>query len=133
MNRSEAGRQRFVEGLLRRFGALALVPWPVYTEATLFLQQRGLTEHAVTLGRSLLRGDPTLVTPTTAEHATALDIVERYAGFGVDLPDAVCIAMSLSRGIPLLTWDFRHVRAVVVAGRTAELVVSEAEFRMFSA
>ena len=67
--------------------------------------------------------------PSGAEHSTALDIVERYAGFGVDLPDAVCIAMAMARRIPLLTWDFRHARAVVVNGRAVDLAVTEAEFR----
>ena len=128
MNVSEGGRHQFVASLLLELGPAAIVPWPVYVESMLWLHGRGFVHAAVRFARGVLTGEVTLATPTSFEHSTALDIVERYAGFGVDLPDAVCIAMAMARQVPLLTWDFRHARAVVVNGRSVQLAVTEAEF-----
>ena len=47
---------------------------------------------------------------------------------GVDLPDLVVMAMSNHRKAPILTWDFRHFRAVVLRrGHHWPLVVTEHE------
>lgn len=108
-------------------GAAGVVPWPVYAEAALLLTGRGMVLAAVRLGRSLQAGELTLAVPTEFEHAQGLAIVERYAGFGLDLPDAVSISMAVARRLPLLTWDFRHARAVVVSGRPIELMIDEHE------
>lgn len=113
--------------LFRQLGAAGIVPWPVYAEAALLLTGRGLALAAVRLGRSLQAGELTLAAPTGFEHAEALAIVERYAGFGLDLPDAVSISMAVARRLPLLTWDFRHARAVMLSGSAVELMVAEHE------
>jgi predicted nucleic acid-binding protein len=66
--------------------------------------------------------------PTHGEHARALDLVERYETLGVDLADAVVMAMGEARGALILTWDFRHFRATVPGRRrTWPLLVEEHE------
>ena len=127
LNVGEGARHRFALRFLIQLGAAGIVPWPVYAEAALLLTGRGLVLAAVRLGRSLHAGELTLAVPTEFEHAQALAIVERYAGFGLDLPDAVCISMAVARRLPLLTWDFRHARAVVLSGSAVELLVAEHE------
>ena len=97
------------------------------TVAALLLTGRGLVLAAVRLGRSLQAGELTLAAPTEFEHVQALAIVERYAGFGLDLPDAVSISMAVARHLPLLTWDFRHARVVMLSGSPVELMVAEHE------
>lgn len=58
-----------------------------------------------------------MITPSNAEHAHALDIVARYAKGGLDLVDALVMAMAARRRGLILTWNFRHFRAAVPARR----------------
>lgn len=128
MNRGERGRHVYAEALLKDIGRRLIVPWPVYTEADLFLRSRGLAEAANILGRSMIRGEHFLDWPSTSEHAAALGLLERYGDLGIDLPDAVVMSMADARGAKVITWDFRHFRAVVFhRGETIPLVVNESE------
>ena len=66
--------------------------------------------------------------PSDAELGMALDLAERYAGSGVDLPDLSVMAMAASRRAWVLTWDHRHFRSVVLRRRHHwDLLVEEAE------
>ena len=67
--------------------------------------------------------------PTSqVELALALGLGERYPDGGAELPDLVVMAMAESRRAPVLTWDFRHVRSVVLRkGHHWPLVVEEHE------
>ena len=128
MNRSERARHLYAEALLRDIGRRLIVPWPVYTEADLFLRSKGLGAAANTLGRALLRGEHVLDWPDRTELSAALVLLERYGDLGIDLPDAVVMAMADARDAKVVTWDFRHFRAVVFRrGETIPLVVNESE------
>ena len=66
--------------------------------------------------------------PTSAELASALDILERYGDSGIDLPDAVVMAMSNARGARAFTRGFLHFRPVVFRrGETIPLLVAESD------
>ena len=114
--------------LLRALGRRAIVPWPVYVELHLVLRARGHPNAGLVFGRALLDGIHDLDRPTHGEHARALDLIERYSTLGLDLPDAVVMAMGEARGALILTWDFRHFRATVPGRRRAwPLLVQEHE------
>jgi predicted nucleic acid-binding protein len=75
-----------------------------------------------------LDGEHRLDAPTEEELSLALDIADRYAESGVDLSDATVMAMAATRGALVLTWDFRHFRAVTLRrGRTWRLLVEEVD------
>jgi predicted nucleic acid-binding protein len=127
-NRAEGERHRFARDIFETHGSRIIVPWPVFTEVDLFLRSRGNPASALEFGRSLRRGDLTLASPSDAELAGALDLLERYRDLGIDLPDAAVMAMSDARRAWILTWDFRHFRAVVFRrGQTLPLLVHENE------
>ena len=127
-NRREGALHRLAIERLERQRSEVIVPWPVYTEVDLLLRGRGHTTAAANLGRSLLRGDFRLEAPTGAELDTALDLLERYGDIGLDLPDAVVMAMTDARKGQAFTWDFRHFRAVVLRrGEHVPLLVNESE------
>lgn len=124
---AEGERHQLAVTLLESFSGRAIVPWPVFTEADLYFRTRRERGTALRLGRSLLRGDFALTAPTSAELESALDLLERYSTLGIDLPDAVVMAMTMEREARAFTWDFRHFRAVVFGrGETIPLLVSEA-------
>jgi predicted nucleic acid-binding protein len=128
MNRSEGNRHRFAAELLARLGRQVIVPWPVLTEVDLLLRARGHADAALVFARSLHNGVHRLEAPTNEELATALGLGERYADSGVDLPDLTVMAMSRHRRAEILTWDFRHFRAVVLRrGHHWPLLVAEHE------
>ena len=104
------------------------MPWPVYVETHLVLGSRGHAAAALAVGRSLLEGVHALRAPTDAEHVHSLDLLERFSGVGVDLADAVVMAMAASRRALILTWDFRHFRATAPERRRPwPLLVQEHE------
>jgi predicted nucleic acid-binding protein len=116
-NRGEHRRYEFAVALLASLGRRVLVPWPVYVEGHLVLRARGHVDAAIVLGRALLDGTHLLDRPTDAEHTHALDLVARHAQGGLDLIDALVMAMAARRRGLILTWDFRHFRAAVPARR----------------
>ena len=89
----------------------------MYVEVHLVLCARRRADAAVVFGRALLAGTHSLDRPTDGEHARALDLVDRYGQSGLDLVDAIVMAMAATRGGLILTWDFRHFRAAVPARR----------------
>jgi len=114
--------------LLGRLARRILVPWPVYTEVDLLLRGRGHAAAAETFGRSLVDGVHVLSAPTDAELTAALDLGARYSDLDLDVPDLCVMAMSRRRRALVLTWDFRHFRAVSPArGRYWPLLVQEHE------
>ena len=116
-NRAERRRHEFAARLLAVLGRRVIVPWPVYVEVHLVLRARGHHAAAVVFGRALLEGTHNLDRPTDAEHAHALDLMEKYVTVGIDLADAAVMAMSAAREAAILTWDFRHFRASAPARR----------------
>lgn len=128
MNRAEGARHRFAAALLSRLGRQVIVPWPVLTEVDLLLRSRGHPAAALTFGAALRDGVHRLEATSQDELAAALRLGERYADSGADLPDLVVMAMAASRRAPILTWDFRHFRSVVLRkGHHWPLVVQEHE------
>jgi predicted nucleic acid-binding protein len=128
INRSEGARHRFAVELLERLARQVVVPWPVFAELDLFLRRRGHTEAATTFAASLRDGVHVLDTATGVELATAVSLAERYPTSGVDLPDLIVMAMSDARDAPILTWDFRHFRSVILRrGHHWPLLVEEHE------
>jgi predicted nucleic acid-binding protein len=128
INRGERRRHRFAAELLARLGRKVLVPWPVLVEVDLLLRARGYPQAALTFAHSLRAGVHRLETPTDAELELALDLGRRYLDSGADLPDLIVMAMSSSRRAPVLTWDYRHFRAVVLRkGHHWPLVVPESD------
>jgi len=114
--------------LLRASARQVVVPWPVYTEVDLLLRTRGHAKAATAFGAALLDGVHVLEHPTAEELAHAIAILERYADLGLDLPDAVVIAMAARRRAWAWTWDYRHFRVVVVEhGQGVPLLVAEDE------
>ncbi len=100
----------------------------MYVETSLLLHARGHRPAALALGRSLASGELGLATPTGPEHVAALDLIERFADQGIDLPDACVAAMAHRRGAPVLTWDFRHFRTIAFGrGQTLPLFVTESD------
>ena len=128
LNRGEGRRHRFASELLAQAGRRIIVPWPVFVEVDLLLRSRGHRQAANTFGRALADGIHRLETPSDTELAASLDLAERYADTDIDLPDLSVMAMAASRDAPILTWDFRHFRSVVMRrGYHWELVVEENE------
>lgn len=128
LNRGEGRRHRFAAELLAHAGRRVLVPWPVFVEVDLLLRSRGHRRAATAFGRALADGVHRLETPSDSELAASLDLAERYADSDVDLPDLSVMSMAASRNAPILTWDFRHFRSVVLhRGHHWELVVEENE------
>jgi predicted nucleic acid-binding protein len=126
INRGERQRHLFAAELLARLGRDLIVPWPVLVEVDLLLRARGYPEAAVAFAESLLAGIHRLVAPTTPEVELALKLAHRYMDSGADLPDLIVMAMASRRRARILTWDFRHFRAVVLRrGRHWPLVVEE--------
>ena len=83
---------------------------------------------ATALGLSLLGGELALATPTPDEHGSALTLLDRYSDGGLDLPDAIVMAMVEARGAVAFTWDFRHFRMVVLRRDTQiPLLLSESD------
>jgi len=116
-NRGEGRRHEFAAALPASLSRRVLVPWPVYVEVHLVLRARGHVDAAIVLGRALLEGTHLLDRPTDAEHGHALDLVARYAAGGLDLVDALVMAMAARRRGLIFTWDFRHFRTAVPARR----------------
>ncbi len=104
------------------------MPWPVYVEADLFLRGRGLSTRATAFGRELAEGELTLVDLDAPKLNRCLALLERYEDMGLDLPDAAVISVAIDADAEILTWDFRHFRAVVTSrGRGLPLLVSESQ------
>jgi predicted nucleic acid-binding protein len=128
INRGERRRHRFAAQLLARLGRQLVVPWPVLVEADLLLRTRGHAAAALVLAQSLHAGIHRLEAPTTDELALSLRLARRYLDAGVDLPDLTVMAMASRRRAEILTWDYRHFRAVVLRrGHHWPLVVAESE------
>ena len=128
INKGERRRHRFAAELLARLGREVIVPWPVMVEVDLLLRSRGFPHAAVVFGESMASGVHRLETPTVAEFELALKLGRRYRDSGADLPDLVVMAMAHHRRARILTWDFRHFRAVVLKrGHHWPLVVTESE------
>jgi predicted nucleic acid-binding protein len=89
----------------------------VYVEVHLVLKARGHLKAAVTFGQAILEGTHLLDRPTDGEHHRALEIMERFETAGVDLADAVVMAMAEAREALILTWDFRHFRGTAPGRR----------------
>ena len=128
INRGERRRHQFAVALLARLGRQVVVPWPVLVEVDLLLRSRGHAEASVVFAESLAAGVHLLESPTSAELALTLKLANRYLDSGADLPDLVVMAMASRRRARILTWDYRHFRAVVLRrGHHWPLVVEEDE------
>lgn len=128
INRGEGRRHRFATELVSVLGRDLLVPWPVFTELDLLLRARGHSHAAVVFAKALLDGVHRLETPSDVEPALAIDLALRYEDSGTDLPDLTVMAMAAQRSAPILTWDIRHFRSVVLRrGHHWDLVVRESE------
>jgi predicted nucleic acid-binding protein len=114
--------------LLSALAARVVVPWPVFTEVDLLLRARGHAKAATAFGAALSDGVHRVESPTGAELGQAVALLGRYQDLGLDLPDAVTIAMATGRKGLAWTWDYRHFRAVMVGrGRGVPLLVAEDE------
>jgi predicted nucleic acid-binding protein len=128
INRAERRRHLFAADLLARLGRDVIVPWPVLIEVDLLLRARGHAHAAITFAESLVAGVHRLETPTAGELELALKLAKRYPDSGADMPDLIVMAMASVRRASVLTWDFRHFRAVVLRrGHHWPLVVDESE------
>ena len=128
LNRGEGRRHRFASELLARSGRDVIVPWPVLVEVDLLLRSRGHANAAVIFARALHDGVHQLHAPNDAELNLVLDLAGRYADAGVDLPDLSVMAMAANRNAWVLTWDYRHFRAVVLGRHHHwDLLVEEGE------
>lgn len=128
INRGEGRRHRFAAELLARLGRKVVVPWPVLVEVDQLIRSRGYPQAAIAFAQCLLEGIHQLDTPTTGEVALALKLAQRYVDSGADLPDLIVMAMASQRRAQILTWDFRHFRAVVLKrGHHWPLLVDETE------
>ena len=128
VNSGERRRHRFAAELLGRLGRRVIVPWPVMVEVDLLLRSRGHPRAAVVFCESMAAGVHRLETPADADLKLALQLGRRYQDSGADLPDLSVMAMAYHRKASILTWDFRHFRAVVLRrGHHWPLVVSESE------
>ena len=128
VNRAERRAHLFAAELLARLGRDVIVPWPVLVEVDLLLRARGHGWAATTFAESLAAGVHRLETPTAEELALALKLAKRYPDSGADIPDLIVMAMASRRRASVLTWDFRHFRAVVLRrGHHWPLVVDEGE------
>jgi predicted nucleic acid-binding protein len=128
VNRAERRRHLFAAELLARLGRDVIVPWPVLVEVDLLLRARGYARAATAFAESLAAGVHRLEAPTAAELALALKLAKRYPESGADVPDLIVMAMASLREARVLTWDFRHFRAVVLRrGHHWPLLVEEAD------
>lgn len=128
LNRAERQRHRFAVELLTQLGRNVMVPWPVLVEVDLLMRSRGHENAALRFADSLFAGVHQLDAPTFQELELALRLARRYRGSGADLPDLSVMAMASVRKASILTWDFRHFRAVVLRrGHHWPLVVEEDE------
>ncbi len=128
INRGDRRRHQFAAELLARLGRDVVVPWPVLVEVDLLLRTRGHPRAAIAFAESLAAGVHRLESPTAPELELALKFGKRYVDTGVDLPDLIGMAMASHRQAQILTWDFRHFRAVVPKrGHHWPLIVEEAE------
>ena len=128
INRGERRRHHFAAELLARLGRNVVIPWPVLVEVDLLLRARGQPHAAITFAESLSSGVHRLDAPSAAELELALRLARRYEDSGADIPDLVVMAMAAQRRAQILTWDFRHFRAVVLKrGHHWGLLVQEAD------
>ncbi|MCC6381372.1 MAG: PIN domain-containing protein [Dehalococcoidia bacterium] len=128
LNRNEGPRYRFAADLLQLHADRVVVPWPIYAEVDLLLRRRGRTEAAALFGRTLQGGGLALEAPTFTELGSALDLLERQAAYNPSLADAVLAAMAEARNGLVLTWDFRHLRALLQRpGEPLPFLVHEGE------
>jgi predicted nucleic acid-binding protein len=128
INRGERDRHRFAAELLARLGRDVVIPWPVLVEVDLLLRARGHSSAATKFAESLAAGVHRLDCPTAAEFGLALKLAKRYSDSGADIPDLTVMAMASQRRAQILTWDFRHFRAVVLRrGHHWPLVVDEVD------
>lgn len=128
LNKGEKRRHLFAAELLARLGRKVIVPWPILVETDLLLRSRGYPSAAIAFGECLSTGVHQLEAPTGPELKFALKLGKRYLDSGADLPDLLVMAMAHCRKAQILTWDFRHFRAVVVKrGQSWPLLVSESE------
>ena len=126
MNRAEGNRHRLAATLLAELGRRVVVPWPVFVEVDLLLRSRGFPNAALAFGTALHNRVHRLVALSDAELQTTLMLGRRYSDTGVDLPDLTVMAMASTRDAPILTWDFRHFRTVVLhPDNYWELLVTE--------
>jgi hypothetical protein len=92
-------------------------------EVDLLLRARGHAPAAITFAESLAAG---MEAPTAGEFELSLKLAKRYPDSGADIPDLIVMAMASQRRASVLTWDFRHFRAVVLRrGHHWPLVVEE--------
>ena len=90
--------------------------------------RRRIPSAALAFARSVSAGEFMLMTPTELELDRAIDLLERYENLGIDLPDAVVMAIAQESRSRVLTWDFRDFRAVVDrSGNPLSLLVNEWE------
>jgi predicted nucleic acid-binding protein len=129
MNRQEGHLHEIAQLVIQENPRRAIVPWPVYAEADLVLRGKGFPRAARQLGDAMLAGELQLEAPTDTELGAALELCDRYSDIGLDLPDAVVIAMASRRSVSAFTWDFRHFRAVVVE-RNAPVSLAVQEFQV---
>lgn len=102
------------------------MPWPVFTEADLLLRSRGHAAGATRFAEALRDGIHRLEAPNAEELAMVVELAHRYADQGVDVPDLAVMAMAATRDAAILTWDFRHFRAVRLhRNHSWRLLVSE--------
>jgi predicted nucleic acid-binding protein len=128
MNRAEGHRHEFAAALLARLGRRVLVPWPVLTEVDLLLRARGHQQAALLFASAMRDGVHRIDAATDEELALAIELGERYADSGADLPDLTVMAMAARRRASVLTWDYRHFRAVVLRkGHHWPVVVPESD------
>jgi len=84
--------------------------------------------EALQFERHIYDGVHRLVAPVDKELGLALDLGDRYFDSGADLPDLTVMAMAAERKAAILTWDYRHFRAVVLErGHHWNLLVEEHE------
>lgn len=126
MNRGEGERHRFAAAVLGRLGREVIVPWPVLTEVDLLLRARGHPRAALAFVTALRDGVHRLETPSDEDLRVALRLGDQYPDVGVDLPDLSVMAIASRHRAHILTWDFRHFRAVVLRkGHHWPLLVEE--------
>ncbi len=97
----------------------------------MLLRTREHPEAALAFARSLAAGVHRLECPKVAELELALQLAQRYMDSGADMPDLIVMAMASCRQARILTWDFRHFRAVVLRrGYHWPLLVEEQDLPM---
>ena len=128
MNRGEGRRHLFAAQLLASLGRRVLVPVPVLVEVDLLLRARGHVRAATVFARACVDGVHQLADLTDEDLRWAINLGERYHDSGIDLPDLAVMALARRHQAPVLTWDFRHFRAVTPArDQPWDLMVAEHE------